>query len=222
MPARWPALLLLLPLLACPPVREGEPVADPQPWGNTLAAAFFTHVEYGGNYDTGRIALVDDEDWTCNDLGWGGSVPQWQFGYDDETEWVDVQVVIGQDAGDWEQEFVSSFTWFGEGGTWNADAAFFYGSYGAGGYEDEPVPGRDTLGRIGEDANQADDLLDIARYDDEEVRGAIESAGGDWSFQATHCGTVYGDDDDGDEPPPPEDEPDEPEEPDDDDDDDDE
>jgi len=78
MSVRWLALLLLIPLLACPPVREGEPVDDPQPWGNTLAAAFFTVVEYGwGDYDEGRLALVDDETWTCSDLNWSGGIPYW-------------------------------------------------------------------------------------------------------------------------------------------------
>ena len=207
MPSRW-FILLFLPLLSCAPVRQGDPPDDPQPWGNTLASAFFTLVEYNGLYDQGRIALIDAEDWTCADLGWGGSVPWYDLGYDDPTAWVDVQVLLGIDAGDWDQEFVSSFAWFDQGGSWDRGPTFFYGSYGAGGYDDEPVPGRDMHGRIGEDENQADDLLDIARYDDDEVRGVIESVQGDWTFQAVHCGVVSGDDDDGDEPPPPEDEPD--------------
>jgi hypothetical protein len=215
MPSRW-LVLLLLPLLACAPVRDDDPVDDPQPWGNTLASAFFTLVQYDDPYDQGRIALIDDEDWTCDDLGWGGSVPWYEFGYDEPIAWVDVQVILGHDAGEWERDFDSSFRWFGDGGNWSSDAAFFYGSYGTGGYDDEPVPGRDMEGRIGEDANQADDLLSIARLDDDEVRGEIESVNGEWIFQATHCGSIDGNgDDDDDEPPPPEDEPDEPDDDDD-------
>ena len=218
MSSRWPALLLLLPLLACPPVRDDDPVADPVPWGNTLGAAFFTVTENDwSDYDEGRLSLVDDETWTCSDLNWGGGVPWWQFGYEDETEWVELRVILGDDAGGWDRDYVSSFTWFNGGGSWDGEAAFFYGSWGIGGYDDEPVPGRDTQGWIGEEADQADDSLEIGRYDDEEVRGAIEAVEGEWSFQATHCGTVYGDDDDGEQPP--EDEPDEPEDDDDDDDD---
>ncbi len=199
------AALATMTLCACPPDRDGGgDGTGGVPWGNTLETAFYTQVEYeegsGIPYSMAYVSLIDEEGWSCADLGWTGSVPWWQIG-DETVQWVEAQVIHGVEVDDWEQDYPSQVKWFDDGGSWDVDSTFFTGQIGLGGDDgpdNEPVPvGRGTTAWLGEDPGA---VLSLVRLEDDTVRGAITSEAGDFEFEAIHCGIVY-DSVDGEVPP---------------------
>ncbi len=194
--------LALLSLSACAPERD-DGDGDPIPWGNTLQSAFFTQVDYGGFFEfvDAHVALIDEEGWSCEDLGWEGTVPWWQL-TNQETLWVEARLVIDEQSDSWERAFESFYSWNLESSDFGADTAWFQGEVGRGGQNDVPVePGRESIGYMAGDVEHADDTLEIQYIDSDEVRGQISSVEGDYSFVAINCGTVF-EQIDGDVPPP--------------------
>lgn len=183
---------LLLPIVAagCAPARQDIVPEEPE---NTLATALFVELLTGewSGYSQADLYLVDDPDFTCEDLAYGYELDVWSL--DPEVAWVTTSAYLGENiGGGWEQEFRSMEAFTQEVGLDYSVADFFYGAVGHGG--EEAVPGsaeeRSEEGRLGQSEEGLDDLLTFDAVSSEGVTGTLETQLGTWHFSGVHCGEV--------------------------------
>lgn len=204
------ALALLIPCVACAPARDDAGPPDGTPT-NDFQSALFTIVDHGqgASYQSANLVLVDQQI-TCDDLQWRGSLDVWSVPAD--VSWVTASMRHGLANNGWLRIYESLDQASVDGSTSSTDVQLFWGEVGLGPVQDDfpdgPVDtptdpegsaGRDVIAMIGVEQGISDEL-EVTVSGETTLGGALRTWQGDWSFAATKCDTVYEQSDGGTDP----------------------
>ncbi len=203
---RYSLLLLAVLLVGCPPVREDATGDGTDGPSYLQSAVWFLWGEPTRDYELAGLHMLG-ADYGCDDV-FSFDIDWW--GLEAGADFVGLGLLRGSALEGWDREFPSYYSWSQSGNDY-VNSAYFYGTWGVtgpqdwgddddwGGDDDRPV-GRDVTGYLGQEFNQADDVLRITSYSDARVVGVTtghRTIDGQveeyrFNFNAENCGTLGG------------------------------